>query len=113
MNLFVCLPDVGLCNAFRGCNRNVLTVLRMLLSSDGPPPGASVLDLYYESLKKSESEKARLLSRKNTLADIVADVMTMGLSPLRMLLRACHCSPSLCDRPQSPQCCPHEAASSE
>ncbi len=57
----------------------MLTMLRILLSSDGPPPGASVLDLYYESLKKCESEKA--LSRKNTLADIVADVMTMGQPP--------------------------------
>ena len=46
------MPEVRLCKAFRGCNRNVLTMPRMLLSSDGPPPGASVLDLYYESLKK-------------------------------------------------------------
>lgn len=47
------------------------------MSSDGPPPGASVLDFYYESLKKCESEKA--LTRKNTLADVVADVLTIGL----------------------------------
>lgn len=35
---------------------------RQALLSDGPPPGASVLDLYYESLKRVESEKA---TRKN------------------------------------------------
>jgi hypothetical protein len=69
---------------FRGCNGNMLTILRILLSSDGPPPGASVLDLYYENLKKCEHEKA--ISRKNTLADIVADVMTMGQPPPNVTL---------------------------
>ena len=105
------MPEVRLCTALRGCNRNVLTMPRMLLSSDGPPPGASVLDLYYESLKKSESEKA--LSRKNALADIVADVMTMGQPPPNVTL----CLPMLSFRVRSPsvspQCSPHEAASSQ
>ena len=41
--------------------------------TDGPPPGSSILDLYYESLKEIEDKKAQ--QPKSTLADAVAQIM--------------------------------------
>jgi hypothetical protein len=34
--------------------------MQRALLADGPAPGASVIDVYYESLKKTESEKAQV-----------------------------------------------------
>jgi len=66
--------------------------------SDGPPPGASVLHLYYENLKKCELEKAQSRSSGSGLADMAHVACVIGAIPLFSLAFACRVDPGLCIR---------------